>query len=102
MTKMQQLIEEYGDWLLRNCATMSMERCARHMGTSHSTVDRMLKKLNSRPKSDMIPGCDPVMRSGVTCKDCVRCPCFRGMEVISSNLAQTCHDFCPKLPVWLN
>ena len=102
MTKMYKLIDEYGDWLLKHCETMSMERCAKYMGTSASTVDRMLRKLTSRSKSEMIPGSEPVLRSGVSCDDCARCPCFRGMEVISSNLAKTCHDFVQKTPVWLN
>lgn len=32
-------------------------------------------------------------RAGVDCTMCRRYPCFKGMDVISSNLAITCRDF---------
>ena len=38
----------------------------------------------------------PVLRVGVTCAMCTRFPCFKGIETISSNLAETCHSFNAK------
>lgn len=38
----------------------------------------------------------PVLRSGVTCAMCIKFPCFKGIETISSNLAETCHSFGTK------
>lgn len=38
----------------------------------------------------------PIMRKNVKCAMCVKYPCFRGMENISTNLAITCHDYKKK------
>jgi len=35
----------------------------------------------------------PVMRKKATCAMCAKYPCFRGIENIETNLAQTCHNF---------
>ena len=36
---------------------------------------------------------NPVDNGAVTCRDCDRYPCFKGIDGMSSNLAITCHDF---------
>lgn len=35
----------------------------------------------------------PIKRKNVTCAKCVKYPCFVGIETMSSNLAETCHNF---------
>lgn len=34
-----------------------------------------------------------IRRSDATCLSCKRYPCFKGIETISSNLAETCHRY---------
>lgn len=35
----------------------------------------------------------PACRKNVTCMMCNRYPCFRGIETMKSNFAETCHKF---------
>lgn len=37
---------------------------------------------------------NPINRVGVTCAvNCKKYPCFRGIDNLETNLAQTCHEF---------
>lgn len=37
---------------------------------------------------------NPINRLGVTCAvNCKKYPCFRGIESLETNFAQTCHEF---------
>lgn len=39
----------------------------------------------------------PINRMGVTCAvNCKRYPCFRGIDNLETNFAQTCHEFKEK------
>lgn len=39
------------------------------------------------------PARRPKCRKNVTCENCDRYPCFKGLETMSSNLAETCQKF---------
>lgn len=61
----------------------------------------LVERVNARPYLRKRGSSDhqkhnAIHREGVTCRSCAKYPCFKGMETITSNLAETCHSFKKK------
>ena len=62
-----------------------------------------VERVSSRPyyRSKTKPNeKKPVLREGVACREnCQRYPCFKGIENLETNFAQTCHDYKRKIKI---